>query len=340
VPEQRNCAAMAAAGNVVAARIKSSARNTGQDAQFLFRRFAIERLLVRLDRTVHTGNWCLKGGLLMLVLGGDFRRPTEDLDVTTLSPFESEALVDTFRLVAATPPPEEDGLSYAVDTEGCYPMREEAANPGLRVALDVLLHTSTSAVQIRIKVDAAHGEAITPGPRPARLPPTCKGYEPPWVPVYPWETVVAEKLHAITKHGRHNTRVKDFYDLVAISRQVRFGGAELSAAVLATFTRRGYSYVQAEPFGLADEFAASREADWARFMTVKGLGASIGSMAEAVAEVRAFAGPMLACLAEGRPVPWDWTPGAGWCPAPVPEAMEDDVPAAEDAGLQCGPGRF
>jgi hypothetical protein len=74
---------------------------------------------------------------------------------------------------------------------------------------------------------------------------------------------------------------------------------------------------------------------------VKGLGASIGSMAEAVAEVRAFAGPMLACLAEGRPVPWNWAPGAGWGPAPVPvAAVEEDVPAAEDAGLQCGPGRF
>lgn len=322
----RDEVAMVAAGHTVSERIKSSARNTGQDAQFLFRRFALERLLVRLAETKGGGGWCLKGGMVMLTLGDDFRRPTEDLDVTTLAPFEARSLVADFQEIAAAVPDQEDGLTYAVDLHNCRVTREEAVNPGLRVMLDAEIRTRTSPVLVRLKIDAAYGEAITPAPRMDRLPPTCKGFLPPEVAVYPWETVVAEKLHAITKHGAYNTRIKDFYDLVAISRKLPFDGPTLSGAVSATFVRRGRPAVEAEPHGLTPRFAASKEADWKRFMAVRGLGTSIASMSEAITEIRAFALPMLAALAAGRSFKASWTPGRGWEALMPCQDLAGDIP--------------
>jgi hypothetical protein len=56
--------------------------------------------------------------------------------------------------------------------------------------------------------------------------------------VYRPETVVAEKFHAVVRLGVANTRLKDFYDLVALAQTQSFDGEALRAAIEATFDRR------------------------------------------------------------------------------------------------------
>jgi predicted nucleotidyltransferase component of viral defense system len=61
---------------------------------------------------------------------------------------------------------------------------------------------------------------------------------PPRLKAYPKETVVAEKLEAIVDLGEANSRMKDYYDLIALSRLFAFDGTTLSKAVAATFKHR------------------------------------------------------------------------------------------------------
>ena len=49
---------------------------------------------------------------------------------------------------------------------------------------------------------------------------------------YPKETVVAEKLEALTKLGLLNSRLKDYYDLSLLSRLYPFAGCTLVEARL------------------------------------------------------------------------------------------------------------
>jgi len=70
--------------------------------------------------------------------------------------------------------------------------------------------------------------------------PTLLEFPAPVLLAYPWETVIAEKLEALTKLGLLNSRMKDYYDLALLSRSDlkrlvaevhRFASPILSAAV-------------------------------------------------------------------------------------------------------------
>lgn len=305
-------------GQSVWDRIKSMANAAGKDPQYMLRRFAIERFLARGAATGHGNDWCLKGGMLMLALGDQFHRPTEDLDFTTLTPFETVAMLETMTLIAAAAPPEEDGLLYRLDERACRTMRDEAVNPGVRVMLDATLHGLRGTVPLRLKIDAAWGEAIMPGPLQGRLPPSCRGFEPPEIPVYPWETVVAEKLHTVLRTGLLGTRVKDIHDLVAIARSQALDGALLVTALRATFERRAnVALLPGVPEGLSDGYAALMEDAWRKFVRAKGMEPVTPTILEAIREARSFAVPLLDTAADrSLDTPGLWLPGEGWHTAP------------------------
>jgi hypothetical protein len=73
---------------------------------------------------------------------------------------------------------------------------------------------------------------------------------------YPRETVVAEKLEAMVHLGLANSRMKDFYDLVILSRMFEFDGALLVRAMRATFDRRKTPLPSGLPIALTQAFTA------------------------------------------------------------------------------------
>jgi hypothetical protein len=56
------------------------------------------------------------------------------------------------------------------------------------------------------------GDPVTPGPVATKTPTLLSGEELSWF-VYPVETMIAEKLHALVARGDANSRSKDIYDL-------------------------------------------------------------------------------------------------------------------------------
>ena len=96
-------------------------------------------------------------------------------------------------------------------------------------------------------------EGAAPQPAMAEYP-TLLDLPAPRVRGYTRESVIAEKLHAMVRRGRLNSRLRDFFDVWSLSRRYPFGGETLSRAIRETFVRRD-TEVPSAPIGLTREFA-------------------------------------------------------------------------------------
>ena len=139
----------------------------------------------------------------------------------------------------------------------------------------------------------------------------------PQLKAYPKETVVAEKLQAIAALGRANSRMKDFYDLLVLSRLFAFEGRVLAAAIQATFDRRGTIIPTTPPDGLSREFAGdqAKQRQWAAFLLRESLLVAVPNLGETVGEIAAFALPPIEAAATGDEFDLRWADGGPWAPA-------------------------
>ncbi len=81
------------------------------------------------------------------------------------------------------------------------------------------------------------------------------GLPAPELNVYPRESVFSEKLEALVVLGMANTRMKDYFDLLALAREGKMDSSVLARAINATFSRRKTKIPEAMPVGLSAEFA-------------------------------------------------------------------------------------
>jgi hypothetical protein len=292
-------------------RIKSISTNQGRDTMMAFSRFALERFLVRM-MDYRPGEWCLKGGMVMLILKHQANRPTDDMDLTFLNTMELDKLILWFQQACEVVPAQEDGLTFSVDFRSTKLMREEASNPGTRIFVDAVLNGERRKMPIRFKVDAAWGEIVTPKPHRKRIPSTCPTFfEGPEVLVYPWETVLAEKLHTIMRLGMASTRVKDIHDIIAIKREQEFSMGDLHQAITATFNNRNTPFAFKDPEGLSEAYAEANAPLWKKFSSLKGLTHVTSTLVEAVKEAREFILPVMQSLHDGNS-DLIWNPATGW----------------------------
>ena len=82
---------------------------------------------------------------------------------------------------------------------------------------------------------------------------------PPKNRIYPPETVIAEKLHAMVDLGMQNSRMKDFFDIYNISLQFKFDGDVLVEAIRSTFERRSTEVPEDIPLALTEKFALDNQ---------------------------------------------------------------------------------
>src|SRR4029453_2305760 len=104
-------------------------------------------------------------------------------------------------------------------------IKEDAEYEGVRITMTAKLGSAKLALQ----ADVGFGDAITPEPKMSDFP-TLLPLPVPKLRMYPRETVVAEKLHAMVYLGLPNSRMKDFFDVWFLCREFPFDGALLVAA--------------------------------------------------------------------------------------------------------------
>lgn len=243
-------------------RLLDLARSRNEDFQFVLDRFAVERLLYRLSASSFRDQFLLKGALLFVAWFDAPHRPTRDADFLRFGSAEPDHLLDIAHALCAVA--SDDGLRFDPASITIEATREDAAYEGLRLRLIAYLGRARCPVQW----DVGFGDAVTAPPPEIAFPVMLDGFPPPCLRVYPRETVFAEKLEAIAALGIANSRMKDFFDLLALAREDAMDRPGLAAAIAATFDRRGTPAPTPLPYGLTQAFArdAHKQAQWRAFL--------------------------------------------------------------------------
>jgi len=287
-------------------RLLNKARTERLDFNLLLTRYALERLIYRLSISEHRDQFLLKGALLFDLWFDIPHRPTHYADFLGFGPAEIPHLENVFRDITRIDV--EDGILFQPDSVRAAEIRKEANYAGIRVMLLGLLGN----VRCTVQVDVGFGDAVVPGPEDARYPILLPGLPGPRIRAYPRDTVVAEKLEALTSLGMLNSRMKDFFDLWVLSKQSEFEGSVLSRAVAATFGRRGTPIPRGIPLGLSDEFIndAHKVRQWQGFVRKNALDPI--ELSAVITDLRGFLLPVLVSAATGDNLDMTWRPGDRW----------------------------
>ena len=291
----------------VLARLRNVARQKQTDFQLILRRYAVERLLHRLSLSSERDRYVLKGAMLFTAWLNDPFRPTQDLDLAGFGDPSLASIAASFKTICAVKL--EDGLSFDTETFRIDPIREDQQYGGVRLRMTATL----GRTRIPVQVDIGFGDAMTPDAEVLTFPPLLTT-EGPTLRAYPKETVVAEKLQAIVSLGRANSRMKDFYDLVAISRLFPFEGDILAEAIAATFERRETQIPVTKPDGLSNDFAVDRDKQrqWTAFLDRELLLISEVELSVAISEITDFVWPVIEALQSGTSFKRVWAASGPW----------------------------
>ncbi len=132
--------------------------------------------------------------------------------------------------------------------------------------------------------------------------------------LYRPETAIAEKLHAMVELGQANSRMRDFFDVDALLRQLGFELGVLSAAVRATFGRRRTPLPNGLPVALTPDFAAipGKQQQWRAFLRRSSRDATTHELSAAIDRLAVFLAPVIAAARGDGPVSLTWPPGGPW----------------------------
>jgi hypothetical protein len=248
--------------------------------------------------------------MLFFAWTGTASRPTRDLDLLAHIPPDAEEIRRVFRNICLTAV-DDDALEFqtgAMEIETTQELRRFA---GFRISIPALL----GKVRLHVQVDLGFGDTVTPGPKRITYP-TLLEQPAPQLAAYNMETVIAEKTEAIVNLGLTNTRIKDYFDLLALSRNFAFTGSDLVSSLSATFRTRDTPIPADVPPGLTDGFATDpiSLARWHSFLRRNGLTSDL-DWPEAVAAVRRFVLPPLRAAGDTHAFTHEWPVGGPWRPS-------------------------
>lgn len=288
-------------------RLLNRARAQDRPFQELLQYYAMERFLYRLSRSRQAEQFILKGALLLTAWRAPLSRSTMDIDLLGRTSNELEHVRALFAQLCDLES-EPDGIEYDAKSVKVTRIKEDADYEGVRVRFRATL----ARARISMQIDIGFGDVVTPGVVEIEYP-TLLEFSPPVLRAYPKETVVAEKLEALTALGMLNSRMKDYFDLWALSRLYIFDGPILLKAIKATFARRAAA-IEAQPVGLEEDFAhdETKSAEWTAFIRRSRLTAAPARFTEVVSVVRNFAYPLLSAAASGAAFNRTWQPGGPW----------------------------
>ena len=270
--------------------------------------YVIERFLYRMSLSKARDRFILKGAVLFVLWSPSPLRTTGDLDLLGLGANDTDTIGKLFVNICREDVPD-DGLVFDHDAIKVESMRAEEQYPGVRVRLAATLGTA----KIPFQVDIGFGDVIHPGPDEIEYPRLLTEFPPARLRAYPPETVIAEKLEAMVRFDELTSRLKDHYDMWAISHTFGFEMSTLSAAVMKTFERRKMTLPPSLPAPLSLEFASlpAKRQQWQAFLKLASPTLVPPVFEKLEVELTAFIGPVLAAVRSGH-ANGHWSPDRGW----------------------------
>jgi predicted nucleotidyltransferase component of viral defense system len=294
----------------VQTRLVRHAKAIGADPNVVLVRYATERLLYRLSRSEYASRFILKGALLLLAWLGETFRPTRDADLLGFGDLSDEALVAIFQELCSMSV-EPDGLTFDASSVRVAEIRPQDEYGGRRVTL----LASLGPARLKLQVDVGIGDAVEP-PAEWLEYPALLDLPRPHLRAYRPETVIAEKLHAMVVLAARNSRMRDFFDIHALSARQSFAGGPLAQAIRATFDRRRTDVPAEAPIALSPSFAElpDKRAQWRAFLRKNAISGSQHELETVIGELAGFLLPPLAAAAGKTDFETSWLPGGPWRP--------------------------
>jgi predicted nucleotidyltransferase component of viral defense system len=291
-------------------RLLNLSRARGEDFNLTLTRYGTERLLYRLSQSEHADCFVLKGALLLSLWTDRLQRPTRDIDLLGYGDSSQEALTQVFRDICVVDV-QADGLTFDPNTVRVTEIREDQEYGGQRVQLIAML----GRARVNLQVDIGFGDVITPGTDDVEYP-SLLGLPSPRLHAYPRETVIAEKLEAMVVLGMANSRMKDFYDVWMMSRELQFDGQTLARAIRATFQRRRSGLPHTAPTAFTQEFAGNPDKgmQWNAFLSRNRLDVGDMGLTQIVRQIRLFLMPPMIAAASAQEFEETWPAGGPWMP--------------------------
>lgn len=217
----------------ISSRLIALARSSDRDFHGLSIEFAIERLIARLTRDAKLAKHLIfKGGYVMLK-AYDSQRATIDLDTSVQGISVQDAETRASKTIEGL---KDDGIWMGgIQSQE---LEHQTKYSGRRLTIRFSFGLPKVEVQRlgKILLDIGVGDVITPNPIADELTPILGGEAISWS-IYPIETIIAEKLHALVDHGAGNSRAKDIYDLTVLLKKV-VQISTLRQAIKSTFAHR------------------------------------------------------------------------------------------------------
>ena len=297
----------------VGGRLFNRSKQTGDDFQLILTRYGCERFLYRLGASSVRDRFILKGATLLALWMDEPYRATRDVDMLAFGRNDEAAIRKAMETICKVPCPE-DGLTFDVSTLN-IPMIAAQVYSGQRASLVAYLENA----RIQVKVDFGFGDVITaPGYEEVNLPTLIDGLPAPRLHTYRRVTTVAEKVESMVQLGRRNSRMKDFYDLWALSERFDFDGPALHRAIAGCFKRRGTSLIADTPDVLRKAFYEEYELPRSRWKSYLGstelLEPPPQHFEDIGARIRTFIGPVRKSILAGVVFDMYWPAGGPWKP--------------------------
>jgi len=286
-------------------RLLTTAKDQGVSFNEILRRYAMERLLYRISLSPHRQQFVLKGAMLFLAWTGHDFQLTKDVDFLGSGSDAPDDVAALFRAVCTVPVPEPDGMEFDPDSVTAEQIREDQVYGGVRVSLVGIL----ASARIPVQADIGFGDAVTPAVETVRFPCVLPDSAIPEVRAYSRYSVVAVKL------GVANSRMKDFYDLLVLSRRFEFDGATLVKAIVATFRRRNTPLASEEALVFGESFADDSAVQnlWRAFINRTRLTeATSTSFPDVMTELKAFLVPVVRACHGETGFDGKWLPNGPW----------------------------
>jgi hypothetical protein len=123
------------------------ARERGEDFNFLLTRYAVERLLYRIDQSKHANGFILKGAMLFHLGATPLpHRPTRDVDLLGKGSPDLARLKEIFRVLCGVKVAD-DGLVFDERTVRVDRIRDEEEYEGVRIRLEARMGSARIPVR-------------------------------------------------------------------------------------------------------------------------------------------------------------------------------------------------
>lgn len=215
-------------------RLKLYCKDKSIEFNLALRFYMYERFIYRLSKSKYRDNFILKGGFYLSTLFGLDNRSTMDIDTALKNSNLTEAnilkMIDEIISIDG-----EDNVKFHIDS--CERIRDEDEYGGLRVTLKFNFEN----VVDKFHIDVATGDPIYPKAQKFGYH-SIIGNEKYSVWAYSIETSLAEKIETICSKLDTSSRMKDYYDIYLIYKNVysELNKDNFKEAVKRTFAKRKF----------------------------------------------------------------------------------------------------